>query len=57
VKKPKYWKREGLPQGPEGIFNGKHVPCFCCCSYNGGITGQLLKHMFEAIGNPGIFTV
>jgi hypothetical protein len=38
-----------LPLGPECNFNGKNVPCFCCCLESGSITGSLLQKMLEAI--------
>jgi len=48
-------KGKAMPQGPECIFNGKHIPTFCCCSENGSITGQLLKEMLTAIDNIGVY--
>ncbi len=33
------------PFGPSCSFNGKSIPCFCCCSENGSITGHLLTNM------------
>jgi len=39
---------KALPLGPECIYNGKHLPCFCCCSENDSITGPLLKQMLNA---------
>ena len=44
-----------MPQGPECIFRGKNVPCFCCNSENGSITGTLLKEMLEALDRLNIF--
>jgi hypothetical protein len=41
--------------GPECIYNGKHLPCFCCCSENGSITGPLLKQMLQAIDTLNVF--
>ncbi len=35
--------------GPDCIFNGKKIPCFCCCSESGSITGQLLVQMLQAM--------
>jgi hypothetical protein len=46
---------KAMPQGPECIFNGKHIPTFCCCSENGSIMGQLLKEMFSVINSLGIY--
>jgi hypothetical protein len=33
------------PMGLECTFKGKNIPCFCCCSKNGSITGNLLIEM------------
>jgi hypothetical protein len=44
-----------MPQGPECNFRGKNVPCFCCNSENGSITGALLKEMLEALDRLNIF--
>jgi len=44
-----------LPLGPECNFNGKNVPCFCCCSESGSITGSLLRKMLEAIDELQVF--
>jgi hypothetical protein len=35
------------PFGPTCMFNGKEVPCFCCCSKSGSITSELLVAMLE----------
>lgn len=50
-------KGEGkvMPQGPECIYNGKNLPCFCCCSENGSITGPLLTEMLKAIDDAEVF--
>jgi hypothetical protein len=37
------------PYGPTCIFKGKEIPCFCCSSENGSITGQLLTKMLRYI--------
>lgn len=44
-----------MPMGPECNFKGKTIPCFCCCSESGSITGKLLKEMLEAIDNLSVF--
>jgi hypothetical protein len=36
---------KAMPQGPDCIFRGKYVPCFCCNSGNGSITGNFLMSM------------
>jgi hypothetical protein len=35
-------KGKAMPQGPKCTFNGKLLPCFCCCSENGTIVS--LEH-------------
>jgi hypothetical protein len=37
------------------MFWGKCVPCFCCSSENGSITGHLLKEMLAAIDRLNVF--
>jgi hypothetical protein len=46
---------KAMPQGPDCIFRGKHVPCFCCSSENGSITGSLLTEMLRAIDRLNVF--
>jgi hypothetical protein len=46
---------KAMPEGPECIFEGKRLPCFCCASENGSITGQLLKEMLQAIDATNVF--
>jgi len=43
------------PMGPECLFNGKNVPCFCCCSESGSITGKLLVDMLKAMDSLQVF--
>jgi hypothetical protein len=43
------------PMGPNCSFNGKNVPCFCCCSESGSITGTLLVQMLQAIDSCQVF--
>jgi hypothetical protein len=43
------------PFGPSCTFKGKEVPCFCCCSENGSITGQLLTNMLRYIDSREVF--
>jgi hypothetical protein len=43
------------PMGPECTFNGKNVPCFCCCSESGSITGKLLVDMLKAMDSLQVF--
>jgi len=35
------------PHGPQCIYNGITVPCFCACSESGSITGELLAEMIK----------
>jgi hypothetical protein len=44
-----------LPEGPECIIRGKHVPCFFCSSKKRSITDQLLKERLEAIVRLNVF--
>ena len=46
---------KALPLGPECLFNGKNIPCFCCCSDSGTITGTLLRNMLEAIDKLAVY--
>jgi hypothetical protein len=46
---------KAMPGGPECMFRGKCIPCFCCSSENGSITGHLLKEMLAAIDRLDIF--
>ena len=46
---------KAMPKGPEVMFRGKCVPCFCCNSENGSIAGQLLKEMLAAIDQLNVF--
>jgi hypothetical protein len=46
---------KALPLGPECMFNGKNIPCFCCCSDSGTITGILLRNMLEAVDKLDVF--
>jgi hypothetical protein len=46
---------KALPRGPEGFFNKKCLPCYCCCSESGSITGNLLKSMLEAVDDLQVF--
>jgi len=48
-------KGKAMPEGPECTFNGKVLPCFCCCSENGSITGPLLMNMLQAIDEMHVF--
>jgi hypothetical protein len=41
--------------GPSCTFNGLNVPCFCCASENGSISGALLTQMLQAIDTLGVF--
>jgi hypothetical protein len=43
------------PMGPTCTYNGKNVPCFCCCLESGSITGMLLVQMLQAIDSVGVF--
>ncbi len=43
------------PMGLECVFNGKNVPCFCCCSNSGSITGKLLVDMLKAMDDLQVF--
>ena len=43
------------PMGPSCTFNGLNVPCFCCASENGCISGALLTQMLQAIDMLGVF--
>jgi hypothetical protein len=43
------------PMGLEGVFNGKNVSCFCCCSDSGSITGKLLVVMLKAMDDLQVF--
>jgi hypothetical protein len=44
-----------VPLGPACSYNGKNIPCYCCASDNGSITGALLKDMLMAIDNLNVF--
>jgi len=46
---------KAMPQGPHCTFNDKHIPCFCACTENGSITGELLRKMLETIDEIGVF--
>jgi hypothetical protein len=46
---------KAMPGGPECMFRGKCIPCFCCNSKNGSITGHLLKEMLAAIDCLNVF--
>ncbi len=46
---------KALPSGPETIFNGKTLPCYCCCLESGSISGKLLQGMLQAIDDLEIF--
>jgi len=46
---------KAMPGGPQVMFRGKNVPCFCCNSENGSITGDLLKEMLAAIDRLEVF--
>jgi len=43
------------PQGPNCTFNGKNVPCFCCSSESGSITGELLIQMLQSMDALQLF--
>jgi len=43
------------PFGPACTFKGKTIPCFCCCSENGSITGHLLTNMLRFIDAREVF--
>jgi len=49
----KYGK--AMPGGPEVMFRGKCIPCFCCNLENVSITGELLKEMLAAINRLDMF--
>jgi hypothetical protein len=42
-------------QGPECLFNGVRVPCFCTCSESGSITGELLAEMLQYMDKLVLF--
>jgi len=44
-----------FPLGPAFSYNGKSIPCYCCCSNNVSITGALLKDMLMAIDQQNVF--
>jgi hypothetical protein len=44
-----------FPLGPHCLYNGKNIPCYCCASDNGSITGALLKDMLMAIDKLNVF--
>jgi len=46
---------KSMPLGPECKYNGVNLPCFCCCSENGSITGGLLTQMLKAIDDLNVF--
>ena len=46
---------KAMPGGPQVMFRGKCVPCFCCNSENGSITGELLMQMLAAIDELQVF--
>jgi hypothetical protein len=46
---------KALLLGPETIFNGKILPCYCCYSESGRISGKLLQGMLQAIDDLAIF--
>jgi hypothetical protein len=43
------------PRGPTCLFKGKEIPCFCCCSDSGTITGHLLTEMLWYINSHNVF--
>jgi hypothetical protein len=43
------------PMGPTCLFKGKEIPCFCCCSDSGAITGHLLTEMLRYINSHNVF--
>jgi hypothetical protein len=43
------------PYGPVCVFKGKEVPCFCCNSESGSITGELLTAMLKYIDDLQVF--
>jgi hypothetical protein len=43
------------PFGPSCFFKGKHIPCFCCHSESGSITGHLLTEMLKCIDSLQVF--
>jgi len=43
------------PFGPTCTFNGKEIPCFCCNSESGSITGPLLTSMLSYIDTKEVF--
>jgi hypothetical protein len=49
-------ERKAMPHGQKCTFSQKLLPCFCCCSENGSITGTLLKNMLLAIDEKYVFT-
>jgi hypothetical protein len=46
---------KSMPEGPKCIYNVKCLPCFCCSSENGSITGPLLMQMLQAINEVNVF--
>ncbi len=46
---------KAYPMGPDCTFNGKKIPCFCCCSKSGSITGKLLVRMLQAMDELYVF--
>ena len=49
------WGRKVNAISPECKYNGINLPCFCCSSENGSITGALLKQMLKAIDDLNVF--
>ena len=43
------------PFGPACMFQGKEVPCYCCNSESGSITGHLLTAMLRYIDSFKVF--
>jgi hypothetical protein len=43
------------PMGPTCLFKGKKIPCFCCCSDSGTITGHLLTEMLQYIDSHNVY--
>lgn len=43
------------PEGPECVFKGISVPCFCGCSESGSITSQLLAAMLKFMDDLNLF--
>ena len=43
------------PFGPVCRFNGKTIPCYCCCSESGSINGEILTGMLKYLDELEVF--